>query len=90
MSEQEVVVYISENSMQCEKLLEKLNQWDINFKKRNVTQNREYLDELQEEGIFGTPATFVDEKVVLGTQVNKIKYALGMMDSYQSHNSFGK
>lgn len=84
MNNQEVIVYTSEKSLQCEKLLGKLKQWDINYKQRNVTVNREYLEELQEEGIYGTPATFVNETVVLGTQINKIKHALGMMDYYQS------
>ncbi|HLS07807.1 glutaredoxin family protein [Lentibacillus sp.] len=88
MNEQEVIVYISENSSQCENLLEQLNQMDIHYKKRNVTEHRKYLVELQEEGIFGTPATFVDEKVVLGAQVNKIKHALGMSDQYHSYTSF--
>ncbi|ALX49155.1 glutaredoxin family protein [Lentibacillus amyloliquefaciens] len=90
MSDQEVIVYTSENSEQCQSLLGKLNQWDIDYKQRNVTENREYLNELQEEGIYGTPATFVNKKVVLGNQVNKIKHALGMMDNYQSYSSFSK
>ncbi|TFJ92072.1 glutaredoxin family protein [Lentibacillus salicampi] len=88
MNEQEVIVYTSENSLQCEKLLEQLNQSDINYSERNVTKHRKYLDELQEEGIFGTPATFVDKKVVLGTQINKIKHALGISNHYHSHTSF--
>ncbi|HLR62952.1 MAG TPA: glutaredoxin domain-containing protein [Lentibacillus sp.] len=90
MNEQEVIVYTSENSLQCEKLLDQLNQWDIDYKQRNVTEHKEYLDDLQEEGIFGTPATFVDEKVVLGAQVNKIKHALGMSEHYHSYTSFNR
>ncbi|WP_010529396.1 glutaredoxin family protein [Lentibacillus jeotgali] len=88
MNEQEVIVYTSENSSQCEKLLNQLNQWKIDYKERNVTEHKEYLGDLQEEGIFGTPATFVDEKVVLGAQFNKIKHVLGMSDQYHSYTSF--
>ncbi|SFE35270.1 thioredoxin reductase (NADPH) [Lentibacillus persicus] len=86
MSNQEVIVYTSENNDQCEKLLGRLNQWEIDYKQRNVTKNKDYLEELQEEGIYGTPATFIDKKVVLGNQQNKIKHALGMINNYQSHS----
>ncbi|GGJ90786.1 hypothetical protein GCM10007063_11780 [Lentibacillus kapialis] len=90
MGDHEVIVYTSENSSQCEKLLDQLSQWDINYKQCNVTEYKEYLNELQEAGIYGTPATFVDERVVLGTQLNKIKQALGIADQYQSYMSFDR
>lgn len=90
MSVQEVVVYISDNSLQCEKLINEFNKWEIHYKTKNVTENRAYLEQLQERGIFGTPVTFVDEDVILGFQINRIKHKLGMLDHYQSYRSFNK
>ncbi|SFB04374.1 Glutaredoxin-related protein [Lentibacillus halodurans] len=90
MNGRDIIVYISENSLQCEQLLDQLDQSDIHYECRNVTENQKYLDQLQKEGIFGTPATFVNNKVVLGSQFNKIKQNLGMSEHYQSYNSFNK
>ncbi|WP_373895133.1 glutaredoxin family protein [Virgibacillus natechei] len=84
MSEQHVTIYISDENSQCKKLIQQLDEWDVSYTTKNVTQNRDYMKELQDIGIFGTPATFVDnQSAILGFQKNKIKYALGF-----GNNSF--
>ncbi|MFD1361997.1 glutaredoxin family protein [Lentibacillus salinarum] len=90
MSEQEVIVYISENSSHCHNLVNKLYESDIDYKTKNVTEYPEYLEQLHEWGIFGTPATFVNDQAILGNQLNKIKSKLGMLDRYQSYRFFDK
>ncbi|RYG71881.1 glutaredoxin family protein [Lentibacillus lipolyticus] len=82
MTSQSVVVYISENSSYCKELLSQLDYWQINYETKNVTKNRKYMQELQEDGIFGTPATVVNDHVILGSQINKIRHELGMMQHY--------
>lgn len=78
MKEKNVVVYISDNSSHCEKLLKQLDKWDISYETKNVTENRSYMKELQKKGIYGTPATFIEDRsnAILGCQENKIKEAL--------------
>ncbi|TMN22554.1 glutaredoxin family protein [Lentibacillus cibarius] len=76
---QRVVVYINDNSPDCKKLLNELNYWQIGYETRNVSKNRRYMEYLQENGIFGTPATIVNDQMILGSQINKIKRELGMM-----------
>lgn len=71
MVSQRVVVYISEDSPHCKDLLSQLDHWQINYETRNVTKNRRYMQELQENDIFGTPATVVNDRMVLGSQINK-------------------
>lgn len=80
MREKDVMIYVSENSTPCKSLLSRMEEWDISYQTKNVTHNKEYMVELQEKGIFGTPATFIEdqESVILGVQESKIKHALGI------------
>ncbi|GAB4075060.1 hypothetical protein GCM10028778_25630 [Barrientosiimonas marina] len=88
MQQQEVVVYISSNSPRCSKLVDDLSEAAIVYQAKNVTDHPEYLDQLHEQGVFGTPVTYVDDDPVLGMQINKIKHKLGIADHYQSHRHF--
>lgn len=83
MRNKEVIIYVSEDSTPCEKLLNKMDKWDISYQTKNVTHNKAYMKELQEKGIFGTPATFIEDQnsVILGVQESKIKYALGISNT---------
>lgn len=80
MSDEDVIVYISEDSRKCEQLLTELDELKVNYETKNVTKHRSYMKELQNAGIFGTPATFIgDEKTpILGLQKNKIRQALDL------------
>ncbi|MFZ3578903.1 glutaredoxin family protein [Virgibacillus sp. DJP39] len=79
MSNRNVVVYTSDNCGESEKLVKKMNEWEINYREKNVSVNRDHLKELQSKGIYGTPVTFIDGSLVLGFQENKLKHDL----SYQ-------
>ncbi|TQS76426.1 glutaredoxin family protein [Ornithinibacillus gellani] len=80
MSVKEAVIFISNNCEKCDDLLEQLDAWNISYETKNVTDNREYMKELQDQGVYGTPATFVKNgsRVILGLQFNRIKQALGV------------
>ncbi|UOQ44359.1 glutaredoxin family protein [Halobacillus salinarum] len=76
MSNQRVIVYTSNNCSNCEKVVSKLSEWEIEFEERNISSNREYFKELQKKKVYGTPATFIDEEQILGYQENKLKRTL--------------
>jgi len=78
MSDKEVVVYISDESSKCEQLLSDLDKLNVNYETKNVTKNKKYMKELQNEGVFGTPATFIenDNTLILWVQKSKIKQIL--------------
>ncbi|SDR06062.1 Glutaredoxin [Virgibacillus subterraneus] len=87
MNDKEVIVYISNDCLNCEKLLSQLKQWKIKYTTRNVTENQEYIKQLHERDVFGTPTTLVDDQVICGFQINKIKYLLGMSNNHQPYFS---
>lgn len=81
MYDEKVTIYISENCANCEKLISYLDHWDINYEIKNVTKDKTCMKELQDKGIYGTPATIIgknNEQIVLGTQINKLKRLLGI------------
>ncbi|WP_431801692.1 glutaredoxin family protein [Halobacillus andaensis] len=81
MSQQEVVVYTSDHCTHCKNVLSKLNEWGIDYKEKNVTQNRSYFKELQQQKVYGTPATFIGDDKVLGYQERSLKRVLGIEDA---------
>jgi len=78
MSHKKVTVYISDDSNKCDQLLIELDKLDINYETKNVTSNKNFMKELQNEGVYGTPATFIGnhKSPILGVQKNKIKQTL--------------
>ncbi|ASN07099.1 glutaredoxin family protein [Virgibacillus necropolis] len=81
MTRQKVVIYTSDNCSACKKVVERMNTWGVDYIEKNISNNGSYLKDLQDKGIFGTPATFVDDYSVLGFQESKLKYELSMIDS---------
>lgn len=79
----EVIVYSSEGCPHCHKVKEQLNEWGISYTEKNVSENQEFFAELQSRRIFGTPATFINGKVVLGFQPEKLQKLLGMDENAQ-------
>ncbi|WP_099156485.1 NrdH-redoxin [Virgibacillus ndiopensis] len=86
MSKKEVLIYIGGNSKRNKKLLEQLDDWEIDYKKKNVIENPKFMKELQDKGIFATPATFIDGDPILGLQLNKIKHALEIRNTGFGNN----
>lgn len=78
MENQDVVVYISKDNDHCEKVIQLIEEAEVSYKVKNVSDNREYMKELQKDGIYGTPATFVKGKnqTILGYQKREILNAI--------------
>lgn len=73
-----VTVYVNDEDADCRRLVEQLDDWEVNYDTKNVTADPKNLEQLQEHGIFATPATFIDENIVLGFQKDKLKHTLGL------------
>jgi len=78
MSNQNVVVYTSDGCHYCERVLNQLNEWDIEYTEKNISQNETYHREMREYRLYGTPVTFVGDEKVLGFQKRKFKKLLGI------------
>ncbi|CDQ40922.1 MULTISPECIES: glutaredoxin domain-containing protein [Virgibacillus] len=89
MADPEVVVFVSNDNAECEKLLEHLRDWNVTYVTKNVNTDSGHMKELQENGIYGTPAMFIngEKEPILGFQKNKIKYRLGLANTDVSHYS---
>ncbi|WP_100012775.1 glutaredoxin family protein [Lentibacillus sediminis] len=75
-----VTIYTGNDNEQCIALLEQMDEWEIPYKEKNITDNEEYKKELQDQGIYGTPATFIEgyRQAILGFQKNKLEQSLGL------------
>lgn len=76
----EIIVYSSTGCPYCEKVKTALTEWGFEYEERNATIHKEYFDQLKERKIFGTPATFINGKLVLGFQERKFKKLLGISE----------
>ncbi|WP_173917773.1 glutaredoxin family protein [Halobacillus sp. Marseille-Q1614] len=85
MSQHKVIVYTSNQCSQCEKVIKKLSEWNIDFEERNISDDRTYFKELQSQNVYGTPATFINDEKVLGYQERKLKRTLGIQDTGRFH-----
>ena len=72
----EVIVYTATGCPHCQKVKKQLEEWNIPYEERNVSEHREYFEELRSKRIFGTPATFINGKLILGFQPEKMKERL--------------
>jgi thioredoxin reductase (NADPH) len=81
MSSFEVIVYSSTGCPYCEKVKNQLTEWGIEYEVRNVSIHKEFFDELRTKKVFGTPATYVNGKLILGYQEKKFKKAFGMEET---------
>ncbi len=73
-----VILYSSSGCPHCHKVKEQLAEWGVPFEERNVSENEAYFQELQSKRIFGTPATFINGKIILGFQPEKMMKQLGI------------
>jgi thioredoxin reductase (NADPH) len=81
MSKPEVIVYSSTGCPYCEKVKGFLKEHNIEFEERNASIHKEYFDELKARKIFGTPATLINGKLVLGFQEKKLYKLLGLSEA---------
>lgn len=77
----QVIVYTSTGCPHCQKVKEQLKEWGVPYEERNVSENYAYFEELQNKKIFGTPATYIDDRLVLGFQPEKMRERLGLNKS---------
>jgi thioredoxin reductase (NADPH) len=84
MSQPEVIVYSSTGCPYCEKVKSFLKERGIEFEERNASIHKEYFDQLKERKIFGTPATLIDGKLVLGFQEKKFNKLLGLSETAEA------
>ncbi|MCQ6275253.1 FAD-dependent oxidoreductase [Bacillus sp. V3B] len=80
MSKHEVIVYSSTGCHYCAKVKEFLTDHGIEFEERNASVHKEYFDELKERKVMGTPATYINGKLVLGFQEKKFNKLLGLSE----------
>lgn len=52
MEQYDIVVYTSENCQRSKDLLQWLDQYQLDYKEKNITADRDYLVELQDVGQF--------------------------------------
>ena len=80
MNDKKTTIYISDNSPSCEKLINQMEKWGISYQTKNITKNNEIKKELQNQGIYGTPATFIKgySEPILGVQLGKLKRELNI------------
>lgn len=76
MSKPNVVVYTSDGCHYCNKLLDHLDAWKVEYIEKNISQNTQYYREMKQQGVYGTPVTFVEDNKVLGFQKNKLEKLL--------------
>lgn len=80
MSVPEIIVYSSTGCPYCEKVKTALKEWGFEYEERNASIHKQYFDELKERKIFGTPATLINGKLVLGFQEKKLKKLLNITE----------
>ncbi|SEN82698.1 Glutaredoxin [Amphibacillus marinus] len=80
MALNEVTVYVSDNCPECEQVIDLIEQFNISYTKKNISENKTYLSELQEHNIYATPAVMMNNEKILGFQKYKIEYLINQLD----------
>ena len=75
--EPNVTIYVSEANKTCEQVIQQMQKWNISYQVKDIKHDV-YRKELQEKGIYATPATFVKglSKGILGFQKRQLQVAL--------------
>ena len=61
-----IVVYTTTGCNYCAKIKADMKRWGLPYEERNVAENNDYFNDLQEKGIYSTPVTFLDDTPVIG------------------------
>ncbi|MCF3944633.1 glutaredoxin family protein [Oceanobacillus alkalisoli] len=82
MDNHDVIIYVSDNNHYCTQVIDLVKKYDVTYKIKNVTQDRDYMKEMQDIGIYGTPAMFVkgEKHSILGYQKERIRHALSKVE----------
>ena len=76
MQEQNIQVYVSNNCTESNKLIQLLEELGVSHERKNVTENKAYMRELQKQNIYATPVAMVNNNKVLGYQKSRLKDVL--------------
>ncbi|PXW89169.1 glutaredoxin [Streptohalobacillus salinus] len=76
MDGREVIVYVSDNCHECDRVVKLLEDMNVSHHVRNISENKAYLSDLQKQHIYATPAVLLKDKKVLGYQEKRIKSIL--------------
>ena len=71
-----IVLYSSTGCPYCAKIKEELKHWGLAYEERNVTEHREYFNDLHTKGLYSVPVTFVDNTPIIGYRPNKMRSVL--------------
>jgi len=78
MSQPQVVLYTQPGCPPCGAEREFLEQNNVEFDERNIRENPEYLQELQEIGSMSTPTTVIGDEIIVGFDKEKISQLLNI------------
>ncbi|MDX8046320.1 hypothetical protein SH601_10045 [Gracilibacillus sp. S3-1-1] len=82
----QIDVYISDDCLESQRMVDYLSNYDIPINVKNTTIDKDNLRQLQEEGIYLTPAMVIDHHYsVIGFQENKIKNMLNLHGEASIH-----
>lgn len=83
MDNYDVIIYVSDNNQYCTKVVNLVKKYDVTYKIKNVTQNRDYMTKMQKKGVYGTPAMFVkgEKHSILGFQKERIHHTLRKVEN---------
>ncbi|WP_017473804.1 glutaredoxin family protein [Amphibacillus jilinensis] len=73
MSVERIVVYVSNQCEESDKVIRLLDDMAVNYEKKNISEHKAYLKELQRLKIYATPAIIINDKKILGFQKKKIE-----------------
>lgn len=74
----QVTIYTSTGCVYCTRLKGWLQEREIGFAEKNVTENPAYMDELAKLGIYTSPVAMIGETPVVGFRPNKMSELLGL------------
>ena len=78
MVPKDIVVYTQPGCMACDRVRGFLSENRVEFKERNVRQDRSALLELLDRGFRATPVTVIDAEAVAGFAPDRLEEILGL------------
>ncbi|KGX90561.1 glutaredoxin [Pontibacillus halophilus JSM 076056 = DSM 19796] len=76
MRHPQVTIFTSTGCIHCEAVLAQLNEWGVQYVEKNISEDEAYAKEMRSYGVYGTPATYIGNKLVLGVQKRRMKELL--------------
>ncbi|WP_182200735.1 glutaredoxin family protein [Paraliobacillus salinarum] len=71
-----ITIYVSNNCSESNKLVNFLEEKNVDYEKKNITEDKKYLKDLQTQNIYATPVTMINDQTILGFQKRKLETEL--------------